>query len=319
MVPDPRQLRYFLAVVEAGSLSRAAAMLNLSEPALSKSIRLLEQSLHVQLLERHARGISPTVFGRALAERARAIRSELRNAYDEINTLRGAERGHVTVGALPLFAADILPRAVAGLLSVQPGVRVTVHEALADPLIRLVLQGDLDFVIMTMRPYEIDPALAQEFLQKRDLFVVLMSSEHALAARKVLGLEELGDLRWILPPKPDGLRLDFERLFESARLPPPQPVIESNSVLCIRSILRETDCVTYLSAQLVRQDLEQNALTYADIKADRRQTNVGFIYRRNCVLSPAARILMEHVKAICQESRPRSRRIPSEPNVELMV
>jgi LysR family nitrogen assimilation transcriptional regulator len=64
--PDPRQLRYFLAVVEKGSLSGAAQELNLSEPALSKSIRLLEQSLKVQLLERHARGMVPTVSGARL-------------------------------------------------------------------------------------------------------------------------------------------------------------------------------------------------------------------------------------------------------------
>jgi DNA-binding transcriptional LysR family regulator len=300
MVPDPRQLRYFLAVVEAGSLSRAAAMLNLSEPALSKSIRLLEQSLGVQLLERHARGITPTVFGQALTERARVIRSELRHAYEDISMLRGGERGQVTVGTLPLFAAGVLPRAVAELLTLRPGIQVSVREALADSLIPKVLSGDFDFALMTMRPYEIDPALAQEFLQKRDLPVVIMGSGHPLSTRDALGLDELGDLKWILPPKSDGLRLDFDRLFEAARLPPPEPVVESNSVLFIRSVLREVQCVTYLSPQLVRQELDQDILTSADIRTDRHQADIAFVYRRHGMLSPAARILMDRLRAICQ-------------------
>src|SRR5580658_3020836 len=112
ILPDPRQLRYFLAVVEKGSLSGAAEALNISEPALSKSIRLLEQSLKVQLLERHSRGMVPTVFGRALAER--------------------------------------------------PGLRVSVYEALADKMMPMTLSGDLDFCVMTMRPFQLDPGLQQE-------------------------------------------------------------------------------------------------------------------------------------------------------------
>jgi LysR family transcriptional regulator of gallate degradation len=248
--------------------------------------------------------MSPTVFGRALAERARAVRSELRHAHDEINTLRGAEQGHVLVGALPSFAASVLPVAVAEMQSIRPGVRVTVYEGLADSLVGRVLSGDLDFIIMTLRATAIDPGLEQEFLQTRELSVVVMGSGHPFRARETLAVEELGELKWVLPPKPDGLRLDFERLFESVSLAPPLPMVESNSVLFIRSILRETDVVTYLPTQLVRQDLEQKTLTYAEINTDRRQTDVGFLYRRQSLLTPAARMLMDGIKAICQPPRP---------------
>jgi DNA-binding transcriptional LysR family regulator len=172
---------------------------------------------------------------------------------------------------------------------------VTVHEALADSLIRMTLAGDVDFVIMTMRQHEIDPALTQDFLQKRELPVVVMGSNHPLSTREEFDLDELNGLKWILPPAPDGMRLDFERLFESARLPSPQPTIESNSVLFIRAVLREGDFATYLPARLVQQDMEQNALRCADIKADRRASNVGFIYRRQCVLTPTARMLMDRI------------------------
>ena len=252
----------------------------------------------MQLLERHARGISATVFGRALAERAKTIRTELRYAYDEINALRGAERGHVIVGALPSYAAGVLPIAVASLLAARPGIRVTVHEGLVDTLVRMVLAGDIDFAIMTIRHH--DPSLPQEFLQERDLPLVVMGSKHPLSTCEEFDLDELSGLKWILPPKPDGMRLDFERLFESARLPSPRPLIESNSVLFIRTILREGHFAAYLPARLVRRDTEEKTLRCAEIRVNRRPSRVGFIYRRQSVLTPAARMLIDRTRAVCR-------------------
>jgi DNA-binding transcriptional LysR family regulator len=299
--PDPRQLRYFLAVVEKGSLSGAAEALNISEPALSKSIRLLEQSLKVQLLERHSRGMVPTVFGRALAEHARVIRSELRHALNEINALRGSEKGQVVAGAFPSFNVNIMPRAVGRLLAERPGLRVSVYEALADKMMPMTLSGDLDFCVMTMRPFQLDPGLQQEPLLPRERGVAVMNPKHALAKRGKLGLKEFKGEKWILPPQPDRLRLEFEQLFVSARLTPPEPTVECNSALFIRSMLMHSDCVSYLPKQLVLQEIERGVLAFVEIDASYLQGEIGFIYRRRGILSPASRALMEEIRTICKE------------------
>ena len=299
--PDPRQLRYFLSVVEKGSLSSAAESLNISEPALSKSIRLLEQSLRVQLLERHARGMVPTVFGRALAEHARVIRSELRHAVNEINALRGSEKGTVMVGTFPSFNVNIMPRAVTRLLAERPGLRVSVYEALAERLTPMTLSGDLDFAVMTMRPYQLDPGLQQEPLLRRERGVAVMNPTHALAKKGKLGLKEFKAERWILPPRPDRLRLEFEQLFVSSRLTPPEPAVECNSALFIRSILMDSNFVSYLPKQLVFQEIERGLLAFVEIDASYIQGEVGFVFRRRGILSPACRALMDEIKSICRQ------------------
>jgi DNA-binding transcriptional LysR family regulator len=301
ILPDPRQLRYFLAVVEKGSLSSAAETLNISEPALSKSIRLLEQSLRVQLLERHARGMVPTVFGNALAEHARIIRSELRHAVNEINALRGSEKGQVMVGTFPSFNVVIMPRAVSRLISERPGLRIGVLEGLADKLIPMTLSGDLDFLVMTMRPFQLDPGLQQEPLLRRERGVAVMSPKHPLAKRGKLALKEFKGAKWILPPQPDRLRLEFEQLFVSARLTPPEPAIECNSALFIRSVLTESDCISYLPKLLVHHEIESGLLAFAEIEAAYLGGEIGFVYRRRGMLSPACRALMDGIRLICRE------------------
>ena len=112
---DLHRLHHFLAVVEHGSIGRAAATLNLSQPALSNSIRRLEDNLEARLFDRGPHGVTPTVFGESLAERVRLIFHEVRNAEQELAALRGLHTGHVTIGAGPSIIAEILPAAIMNL------------------------------------------------------------------------------------------------------------------------------------------------------------------------------------------------------------
>src|ERR1700747_2554483 len=98
---DERKRERFVGVVESGSLSRTSRRLNISQPALSKCLRLIEEQLGTKLLERGPRGVRLTKFGDAFYRRARSITAQFRRVRDDLDELRGTAAGHVALGATP--------------------------------------------------------------------------------------------------------------------------------------------------------------------------------------------------------------------------
>src|ERR1700682_705042 len=116
MTFDPRQLKAFLAIVETGSLGRAAECLHLSQPALSRIVKRLETMLQVQLFERHLTGMALTRFGEALLAYATHLSTEASLALEEINALRVIGRGTIRVGAVASAAIMLLPDVLSRIL-----------------------------------------------------------------------------------------------------------------------------------------------------------------------------------------------------------
>src|SRR5690242_7627110 len=106
------QIRDFVALVEAGSMSAAARNVGVSQPSITKSIRALETELHVQLVQRTARGIVPTRYGQLFFARAKVARSELGKAVDELGQLAGLQAGSVSFGCGPVVADLVVPEAM---------------------------------------------------------------------------------------------------------------------------------------------------------------------------------------------------------------
>src|SRR5882757_6028819 len=103
------QLAALVSASESGSLRQAAGKLRVSQPALSRSVRELENELGVKLLDRTALGVEPTAYGKALILRCKIIDSELRQAKDDIAQLRAATHGDLRIGATPVAAFSLLP------------------------------------------------------------------------------------------------------------------------------------------------------------------------------------------------------------------
>ena len=119
-------LQHFTAAVEAGSIVKAARRLNISQPGLSRSIRLLEEELEVTLLERSVKGVTPTDYGANFYTRAKSILFEADRAKVEIREMRGEIGRIITIGALPSQANFILPQATIKFLSIHKNVKIKV-------------------------------------------------------------------------------------------------------------------------------------------------------------------------------------------------
>jgi LysR family transcriptional regulator, nitrogen assimilation regulatory protein len=201
-----RQLRYFIAIADAGVLSRAAEALNVAQSALSHHIAALETDLGVKLLERRPRGIALTAAGLRLYEHASAVLSALGKAEEDVRTYNEAATGPVCVGfshtAIALVALDVMQ----AVRNNAPGVHMTVIEGLSPALIERVLSGTVDLALAYNPPkdsrFVVEPLLDEDlYLIGQPSLIGRSSSPIAFSAipqGSVLGLNPLPASRAII-------------------------------------------------------------------------------------------------------------------------
>jgi LysR family transcriptional regulator of gallate degradation len=293
---ENRQLRYFLAVVEAGSLGNASHSLNVTESAVSRAIKQLEEAVRFPLFERTPHGMALTVFGASLARHARVIRAEGTRALSELRDLGGGRAGTVSVGTTPSFAGILLPRACAALLDQRTDAHICVYEGLHDVLIPRLLMGELDFIVSTLLPPQLlDPAIRQSPFQLSDFVGIIARSKHPLAGKKRLQLNDLKHARWALPKRPDMFREHIDRCFVEQDLPPPRPSIEIGSTRVLISSLIDNDFVTYAPMQSLQREILSGVLCVLDVPFATNRRQSGIISRKHGSLSPLARALYDEV------------------------
>lgn len=299
-----RPLGHFLAVMDERTLGRAARRVNLSQPALSKSIRQLEATLGVPLFERGAGGMMPTRYGTALADRARLIVQEARHAQEEIEGLCDRWNGTVTVGAGPSIAGSVLAAATADLKSRRPGLHVAVLEGMLEDHLPALLNGSADFAVGTAGD-PVPNGLMAEYLFS-DTVVVAGRAGHPLAGHDALTLERLTAYPFVLPRAPDILRCDLERRFAEAPTDFPDGVVETNSLGFMKALLLGGDYLAYLPRLAIATEERAGLLAPLAVPAATWDRQVHLLRRSGGTLSPAARALLESPRAACPDGAGRS-------------
>jgi DNA-binding transcriptional LysR family regulator len=198
-----QDVHILMAVVEAGSMGKAARHLNTSQPNISKSISDLEHALGVRLLDRQRQGVEPTAYGRALLDCGLAVFDELRQGVKNIEFLADPATGEARVEGNPLLAATFACEVIDRLSRRYP--RVVVHlTAGRDPdLYRKLSDRNLDLLI-TWKVGPIDERLEFEFLFDDSPILVAAGARSPWARRRRIELAELVNESWVLPP-PDSL------------------------------------------------------------------------------------------------------------------
>jgi DNA-binding transcriptional LysR family regulator len=288
---DVRQLRNALAVIERGSIGKAAELLRISQPALTKSIRRLEDGLQVKLFERNSRGMQPTVYGECLRSHARAVNASLDQLRADLHALKSGAQGIVEVGAPPIVAPEVFPRAIAKLNKECPQVLVRLSTELSPQLMRAVQIGSLDFVISFMANDEPPPGCSHKFLFS-DQLVVAARAGHPITRSRKVTVRDLVGCSWMLPHKDNLHRQRLELAFEAAGMPLPQPVIECNSVPFVKAALQETDCVTLISKLSVKAEEKSGLIQSVELDSDFMTRRIGVTWRDDRGLSMAAQRLL---------------------------
>jgi LysR family carnitine catabolism transcriptional activator len=148
--PNLSSLRAFVAVARAGSFSEAARLLNLSQPALSRTIRLLEEQIDARLFDRDTRNVTLTAAGGALLPVAERLVGDFDHAFAELAQLFAGERGRIVIGALPSLAAKLLPRLIKDFQGSHPQVEIVVRDTLSGALERQFQERQIDLALIAL-------------------------------------------------------------------------------------------------------------------------------------------------------------------------
>lgn len=277
-----QQMIVIAAIIDCGSLLRAANQMGMTQPALTKVVRELEGFFGAPLFERSNRGVTPTELGSLLGRRAKSMMSELRYLSDEVNVLRGGSSGHVIVGTLITASARLLPMAIARLKAQAPHMLVTVIEASNAQLFPALAAGDIDIVVGRLPEREPRTAgtlaLRYEVLF-RETMCIVAGAHHRLGLSAAPHLRELHALPWILPLADSPSRARVEQLFEDANLPLPGNHVESLSMLTNLGLLLQTPCLGVMPRAAAQQFIDAGLLRVIDTPTSNDFGAIGFSAR----------------------------------------
>jgi LysR family hydrogen peroxide-inducible transcriptional activator len=192
---EVHQLRYFVAVAETGSFTRAAERCAVAQPSLSQQIRKLENELNRPLFDRLGRCVRLTDAGQRLLDRARTVLATMDEAARELREQDGPGRGHVSVGAIPTIGPYLLPPVLARFLRRYPDAQVMLREDVTTHLVAALHEGDLDLALAAL-PVD-DPQLHEEVLFSEPLLAGLPAG-HPLTRKRRLARADLQDQPFLL-------------------------------------------------------------------------------------------------------------------------
>lgn len=293
---DFRDLKYFEVIATEGSLARAAERLHRTQPALSKCIDRLEETLGARLFEKDGRGMRLTPAGQVLVRRTRQMAIMVEETAREMQDHAGGLRGHLRIGCLPTLAEHLLPMAFGELLAEAPGITIHLAVTMNDSLLTGLHDGELDLVVGPM--LDSDPDIACEQIAE-DTVVVMASETHPIFDAPYT-LADLLDYQWMLPATTVASRQWLDQTFERHGLARPQAQLESNVLNTIVPILETTQLLGFVTRfNLVARRARVREVELPETRMKRR---LGLAYRKHGYLSPladrVAAILRKHGGAL---------------------
>lgn len=284
-------LNALAAAIEEGSLRAAARRIHLSQPALSKMVRELEQKLGAPLLLRTARGVTPTAQGKVLYERSLKARRELDTALDEIRQIGGHMAGQLHIGAVPLAVMLLLPATLRSFVKECPDVRLRVSEELYAAQLQQLRTGEVDITIGGMPARLQSAEFLMEPLLQTTMVPVARKGSRWLQARS---LAELQHAPWVYTGNQD--ETGYARLlFEQHRLEAPRKGAAVNSTLALLSLVSTGDFVALMPRQLASQALVAQFVARIDIAEDGLPLKLGAMLRAESAASPIIRALLKQL------------------------
>lgn len=276
------QLRAFLALSDAGSFVAAARATGQSQPGLHAAVRDLEQICAVPIVERQGRGVVLTRAGRRLARGARLARSEIAAGLAEVRP-DGGDTNRITVGAMPLSRAVLLPRAVAGMVAAEPGFVVDIVDGAWRELVDPLRDGGLDIMVGALRG-EMPADLVERPLLE-DRLMVVGRKGHPLSSETSPDIAALAAYPWIIGRPGSPLRLLWQAMFaDGAR---PSAPVECGSVTAIRGLLRQSDLLTLLSRDQVALEIEAGVLAPIGLPLSPTTRTIGITTRADWRPTPS--------------------------------
>jgi DNA-binding transcriptional LysR family regulator len=292
-------LRLFHAVVRWGGMAKAAAHLNISQPAVSKAIAALEHTLRVRLLERNPQGVEPTIYGRALLKGGIAVFDELKQSVKQIEFLSDPTVGELRIGCTEPLAAGFVPAVIERLSRSYP--RVGFRVMTADPATlteRELPERTIDLAIAPTPGLDLDADIAAEILFD-DRQVVMAAAQNKWARQRRIRLSDLVNERWILPPPDSIIGASIAQAFRDSGLAPRHAQMVSFSIPLCHHLLAGGRFLTMLPVSMARlgKHLSLKVLR-VEFPGIPRPTAIMTLKKRT--LSPVAKLFIDYAREVAR-------------------
>ncbi|NMM45487.1 pca operon transcription factor PcaQ [Rhodospirillaceae bacterium KN72] len=273
-----RHLHTFSRVSRIGSILRAAEDLGVTQPAVSKTLRELEEELGASLLQRSRRGVSLTPYGEIFLGYAEASLGALRQGVDSVSRARREGDGLVRLGILPTVSGDLIPRAVRAFKETGHLDRVRVTTGENTVLIDQLRQGDLDVVVGRLGdPGQMVGLTFEHLYSERVVFTV--RKDHPLAAGRDFSLAAISDYTVLFPPDTAVIRPWVDRLLVTHQVARPVDVVETVSTAFGKAYTLANDAVWIISHGVVAQDVAAGDLVILPVDTNETVGPVGITLR----------------------------------------
>jgi DNA-binding transcriptional LysR family regulator len=291
-----RDLDILMAVVQTGSMGKAARLFNMSQPAVSKMIADLERTLGVRLVDRSRRGVEPTQYGRALVRRGVAVFDELRQGVEDLDYLSDPTAGELRVGSTEPIAVAIVSPVIDWLSRQYP--RMTFH-LIADntgALYRELAARNIELALsrITGPPDEVH----SEQILFHDPLVVVAGANNPLTRRRKIELAELLNEPWLLQPFNTHFGSLVANAFRAAGLEPPRPTITTMSHILRNELLPGGRYLTVVPAFWLRLPRKNPLLRVLPVELPGTRHPITVFSLKNRSLSPLAQLFIDRVSIL---------------------
>ena len=244
------QLQALVATVEHGSIRAAARELNLTQAALTKSLRLLEEDTGVALLIRKSRGVVLTEAGQRLHVRAQLVMRQLTLAQDELQQTQGDQEGTVRVALTPYLMLTVLGEAFLWFRKRYPRIQLRLIEGLVARVLPGLRDGTVDFAIVADSG-DVTPQEFQCIRLQKDQQKLVVRAGHPVLRQPTAA--KLAALEWVMPgPYSQGLDKGLLAMFDQAGVPPPGQITRCDAMAAM-TLIRQTDALSVMPAPLLAQ------------------------------------------------------------------
>lgn len=281
-------LRNVVAVVERGSLRAGAKHLGLAQPAVSRSIKELEQELGVVLFERNKFGMTLTRAGEVFVRRAKAIQAEFARTLEEMEHLKGEDRGMITVGCSSATLIAMVPTIVNRFHVKYPNIRIKLVEGSLPMLETEIRDGLIDLYYGPVATGFVDPALLIETLFENERMIIARR-DHPLRFATSLG--ELVGASWVTTPMAIDSDSEVNSVFAAAGLPAPRIVMQASSAMNLAVIVATSDLLAPVPQQWMEIIRATGLMERIPVSEVTKAPRICAVRRANIPLTPAAEFL----------------------------
>lgn len=283
-----KQIRAFLAVAQSMSFASAATQLHLSQPALSLSIKSLEDNLGGKLLTRTTRHISLTPEGEALVPIARRLLAQWENAEDEMKQRFALQLGKTTIASMPSFAASLLPKAIRNYHASYPNIQVAIDDVLSDIVVEMVRNNQVELGISFEPSSLVDLAFYPLY---EDRFIAILPKDHPLEEQETISWQALLTYDFITLQRPSSVRALLESTLNEAGIEL-NVAFDAHQLTTVSRMVSEGMGVAVVPALCRQQAIEHGAIC-RPITAPEIRRRVGVICQPRSNLSIAAAAMLD--------------------------